>query len=357
MMVIKNFKKLLYILSLVILLIIVFISLILMFYKNNNDFNKIDKFPVLAKTEWVTYNNTNIIISRNLINKEFKTKVFFLDLNKQEMTKISWIENKHITSHLVQNNDVYFGTNNGMYILKQGEITPSILKQTDFYINAISAFDNNVYIGTDNGLYKLDNNLKITQLNDIGVDLIYIKNDDAFFLKSRDNLSLLKPNLKLNEEIKKIKIVNKHLITNFKTANLYFGTKEGAYVLKNDKIEKILDKKNINGIYEYKNNIYFATEEGAFVLKHNEIKVKQIDGTNNLFIKYFDFDENNIYFGTKDSVYILKQGSNLVEKINIPLLTINDEIKKIKINKDKLFLLIKTKLNNKVISKILIFNL
>ncbi|WP_346350374.1 hypothetical protein [Spiroplasma endosymbiont of Calodromius spilotus] len=355
MMVIKNFKKVLYILSLIILLIIVFISL--MFYKNNNDFNQIDKFPLFARTEWVTYNNTNIIISRNLINKEFKTKVFFLDLNKQEMTKISWIENKNITSLLVQNNDVYFGTDDGMYILKQGKITPSILKQTDFYINAISAFDNNVYFGTDNGLYKLDNNLKITQLNDIRVDLICIKNDDAFFLKSRDKLFLLKPNLKLAEEIKKIKIVDKHLITNFKTANLYFATKEGAYVLKNDKIERILDKKNINGIYEYKNNIYFVTEEGAYVLKHNEIKVKQIEGTNNLFIKYFDFDENDIYFGTKDSVYILKQDSNLVEKINIPLLTINDEIKKIKINKDKLFLLIKTKLNNKVVSKILIFNL
>ncbi|WP_339024918.1 hypothetical protein [Spiroplasma endosymbiont of Agriotes lineatus] len=92
-----------------------------------------------------------------------------------------------------------------MYILKQGKITLSILKQKDFYINAISAFDNNVYFGTDNGLYKLDNNLKITQLNNIRVNLICIKNNDAFFLKSRDKLSLLKTNLKLAEEIKKNK--------------------------------------------------------------------------------------------------------------------------------------------------------
>ncbi|PQP79112.1 hypothetical protein C6B38_02410 [Spiroplasma sp. ChiS] len=106
-----------------------------------------------------------------------------------------------------------------------------------------------------------------------------------------------------------------------KSNNAYLPLKQINGV--NDKVQSIT--------IDSKNNIYFGTGEGAFVLKHGETTPTKINGINGNIISLVVDSENNIYFGKFDGAYKLSAGSNTLTKIN----GINNKVNSITIDKTK----------------------
>nr|WP_011310445.1 adhesion related protein, transmembrane [Spiroplasma citri]CAI94245.1 adhesion related protein, transmembrane [Spiroplasma citri] len=195
-------------------------------------------------------------------------------------------------------NNVYFGTNNGVFVLKQGATTQTKINGIDGLIYSLAVDNsNNIYFGTNGGAYKLSAGSDTpTKINGINTNVISVIFD------SKDNI--------------------------------YFGTLAGALVLKHGettptKIDGI-DGRVLSVAVDSKNNVYFGTDNGAFVLKQGATTPAKINGINTNVYSLAVDNSNNIYFGTNGGAYKLVVGSTTLSKID----GINGDIISITIDKD-----------------------
>ncbi|MBH8623488.1 hypothetical protein TS70_06535, partial [Spiroplasma sp. hyd1] len=142
----------------------------------------------------------------------------------------------------------------------------------------------------------------------------------GFEIKTKEKLDKeleLKNNFLLwNIEDKKI--TTKEFIIDSKE-NIYFGTTDGAYILKKDFVNPI-QLKNINVcikliIKDKKNNIYFIANNHVFVLKQEKnVPVELNISFSKINDAIFD-NQDNIYFATDTGLYKLNNNNNIEEKI------------------------------------------
>nr|CAC10363.1 putative adhesin P89 [Spiroplasma citri] len=232
--------------------------------------------------------------------------------------QINGVNNNINSITIDKNNNLYFGTSEGAFVLKQGETTPTKidLSKRFIYIHAITVDSkDNIYFGTTYGIYVLNaGSDTATKINDIdnvvslavdSKDNIYIGTQTAYgtsqiFQSTNGIISLV---LNWNENNSAV-----WSLTIDSNDNIYIGTSEGAFVLKQGKTTPT----KINGINNVVNsiavdsndNIYFGTANGAFVLKQGETTPTKIDGISGA-IKSLVVDKynNNIYIGTDNGIY------------------------------------------------------
>ncbi|QIA71743.1 adhesin (plasmid) [Spiroplasma citri] len=165
-------------------------------------------------------------------------------------------------------NNIYFGTDNGVFVLKQGSDTPTKINGINGYITSIAADSNdNIYFGIKDGAFVLKHGATTpTKIDGI---------TNKFIIDGKDNI--------------------------------YFGTKDEAFVLKQGtttptKINGIAGFRNI--AVDSKDNIYFGTKDGLYKLKHGETTPTPINGISGA-IKSLVVDKynNNIYIKKDDGIY------------------------------------------------------
>ncbi|WP_338967077.1 hypothetical protein [Spiroplasma endosymbiont of Lonchoptera lutea] len=207
---------------------------------NNNSF-KFDK-----------YENLYFLTA---ISPSYSTNAAYkLEKNSNIAKQITGI-NEELSSLTIDSyNNIYFGTNNGIFKLNYGLQNATKIEHNEFVGKVyliISDFLDNVYFYTDYGLYKLNSNNLILKITGI-LDEIKI-----------DNLGIIR-NIHIDKN------GNVYLITKFKE---FYFLNHGS-----DKIIKVANFNNINIdleniIVDKYNNVYFST-------KHNDI-FKIFLGTDN----------------------------------------------------------------------------
>ncbi|GAA6238913.1 MAG: hypothetical protein SPLM_10300 [Spiroplasma phoeniceum] len=208
-------------------------------------------------------------------------------------------------------NNLYFGADNGAYVLKQGEITPTKINGSVGYLTSIAVDSkDNIFLGANNGAFVLKHGettaKKIDGINDIVNAIAVDKNDNIYYVISgSDGLAFV---LKKGETTStKINGIRGYVysVAVDSSNNVYFGTSNGAYVLKQGETTA----KKIDGIgywiysiiIDNSNNIYYGTNNGAFVLKQGQSTPTKINGVNG--VTAIAIDKNNkIYFGTSNGV-------------------------------------------------------
>jgi PAS domain S-box-containing protein len=126
---------------------------------------------------------------------------------------------------------------------------------------------------------------------------------------------------------KKIQIANSEIIATLMDANdnLYLATQgEGVYLYKNNQVVKLnsFSKTNIESIYQdrYGGQIYFGTSDGLYVLKNNEIRPFIYSGKVKITssITGIKSDNKKIYVATgSDGFYQIEKQTKLVSNVRI----------------------------------------
>ncbi|AXF97232.1 ligand-binding sensor domain-containing protein [Spiroplasma phoeniceum] len=234
---------------------------------------------------------------------------FVLKRGETTPTKINEINNVCNSIVIDKNNNIYFGTNSGLFVLKRGETTPTKINEINNVCNSIVIDkNNNIYFGAKDGAYKLsagsDTPTKINGINGF-VNSLAVDSKDNIYFGTDSGLFVLKRGETTPTKINEINNFCNSIVID-KDNNIYFGTKDGAYKLSagSDTPTKI---NVINGFVnslavDSKDNIYFGTDSGLFVLKHGESTATKIDGIED-DTTYIIIDNNsNVYFGGNDWV-------------------------------------------------------
>ncbi|WP_342224291.1 hypothetical protein [Spiroplasma endosymbiont of Asaphidion curtum] len=99
---------------------------------------------------------------------------------------------------IANNQNIYFGTSHGAYVLKRGETTANKIDEiTSKVYSIIVDGKDNVYFGTENGAYILKQKETIaTKINGITdnhhIHLIAVDNSDNVYIGTRKNAFILK---------------------------------------------------------------------------------------------------------------------------------------------------------------------
>ncbi|MFJ1522232.1 adhesin [Spiroplasma sp. ald] len=201
------------------------------------------------------------------------------------LNKINGVNDKVQSISVDSKNNVYFGTNSGAYVLKQGSDTPT--KITGFvnvmisYASAIDSNDN-IYFGTDNGAYKLSAGSS---------NVISISTLPSF--------------------VQSISVDSKN--------NVYFGTNNGLYVLNQGEITPT----KINGInggfvssaIDSNDNIYFGKFDGAYKLGVGEITPTKINGVSGQINSIAVDNTRYLYLGTNNGTFVIHSALTALEWI------------------------------------------
>ncbi len=273
----------------------------------------------------INYKTTNNLENLSLID--------YLEFNNKYIKKISDKSNIFINDN---QNNIYFGIKNELFLLKKDEEKSN--KITEVSTNDIIFLEvdskNNIYIGTNNKLFSLktgqtavnlingiDRNSTISFITIDNNDNVYIgTSNDAYFLKKSETTATLIG--EINNDVYSIISDNNN--------NVYFVTRNSIYILKFGKnkliqINNIIDNNIHSIIFDNNNNVYFATgskffsnnnNNNIYIIKNGETIANKINFNFSGVISKLAIDsKNNIYIGTNNGLYILKQNETQTNKI------------------------------------------
>lgn len=249
--------------------------------------------------------------------------LYVLNQQSDELVKIDNIYDANIW-HIVfdSKNNMYFASysagfgndNYGeLYVVKNNTTTAVKIEGIDRRVHNIT-IDNydNVYLDTNNGLCVLN------QGQTKAVLLTLTDTDKFIYTQALIQTGVLEEDQwgkLIDKQGKEIKRVFYRKTLGFDADNnLYFTTlnPNETRVLKNFKTKSIkINNLNaeVNSIAFDQNNVYFATKLGAYVLKQNETTVVKIEGLDFLGTtnktNYFFIDKDRIYVGCLFNTYIL----------------------------------------------------
>ncbi|WP_342224536.1 hypothetical protein [Spiroplasma endosymbiont of Asaphidion curtum] len=257
-------------------------------------------------------------------------EVYILKNDETTAIKINGINERIFNTTIDNKNNVYFDSNNGLYVLKQGETKATLnkkLQEYGFYKKTLGFDDkNNLYFTTTNSTYVLKNNeiepSKIDELNG-EVNSIVINKNKIYFA-TNNGAYVLKQG-----ETKPISILNKDKKINyflFDNNQIYIGSLFNTYILDfNYKIIKTLyfDSHCFN--YDNKGNIYFGSGRGLykFDISTKDYQKIKINKNNNLYdsdneIMNIYINNNDVYFKeyTRKNINFYKiKIDNIAEKV------------------------------------------
>ncbi|AXF97285.1 adhesin [Spiroplasma phoeniceum] len=197
--------------------------------------------------------------------------------------EIKYIKDKVSPITVDSNDNIYFGTNNGVFVLKQGATTPTAIDGITGKINSLAVDSNdNIYFGTNNGAYKLSaGSTTPTAIDEITGKI------NSLAVDSSNNIY-------------------------FTTSNL-----DGIWLLAQKRliptaIDGITGKINSLAV-DTKNNIYFGKGNGVFVLKQGATTPTAIDGITGKINSLAVDSSNNIYVETNDIIYFFQTALSWVK--------------------------------------------
>ena len=231
--------------------------------------------------------------------------------------------NKFKTTNLFidRNNIIYTGLENGLFIKN---------KSKEHYINSkkinkIFSFEKNIFVGTSEGIYFLKDNklepLKINSTLDFSIinDILFC--DDSFYIASNNGLlqidSLQKP-----KSIRKIIEENIISLESFDDKVIATTSKNNLLVVKNNSIVKTIETlQNISSVKKLKNEIWvtsktsgleiFVLPSFSFKQKINKYNSLQTNTINSVFRDI----QNSTFIASENGIYILR--NNIFQKKSI----------------------------------------
>ncbi|WP_425377679.1 hypothetical protein [Spiroplasma endosymbiont of Polydrusus pterygomalis] len=279
---------------------------------------------------------------------------FIYNLKESKLTKIDGIPNASVWSITFnKNNDVYFATQQGVYLLKSNEKIATKINGTEGDVRWITIDSNNVchFAIWQRGLFKWENN-NLTKYNNISINIVALaidKDDNLYFgLWANEKIYVFKKG-ETNPVALDIPAQYVGFIWfNDKDNCVYIGGTNNIYILKDFKIIKhiICDGHVISISVDLNNKMYFSIWEeddrkGIFVFNQEKNKITKIATPASRSITVDNND--NIYFGTtllNSGVYIYKDlNKNLKYIINKKEIQINQlktELEELKLKNDSL---------------------
>ena len=232
-------------------------------------------------------------------------------------------------------NNIYFGTNNGAFVLKQGSTIPAKIGGISDSVNAIAIdSNNNVYFGADNGVFVLKQGSDIViSVGGITGEIRTIEIDSADNVYFAGNIVWKILNADINNVI---------LISGFsgyfdvyamkidQNDDVYFSgvfTDTILYKLENNSKKvtpviyqnnnKMLAFENVVSNLVIINNYIYVLEGDIFTVYDNKEKqYSDIKGYNKTEIaRSAVYYHNNVYFGTSQNMYNLQLNTQKATKL------------------------------------------
>ncbi|WP_342263442.1 hypothetical protein [Spiroplasma endosymbiont of Clivina fossor] len=265
-------------------------------------------------------------------------EVYFLKNGETTAIKINGINERIFNTSIDNKNNVYFDSDNGLYVLKKGETTATLnkkLQKYGFYKKTLGFNDkNDLYFTTSNSTYVLKNNEiepnKIDELNG-EVNSIVINKNKIYFA-TNNGAYILKQGQTKPIKINEISFLNKDNKINyflFDNNKIYIGSLFNTYILDfNYKIIKTLyfDSHCFN--YDNKGNIYFGSGRGIYkfdIYTKDYQKIK-INKNNNLY--YSDDEIMDIYVNNNNDVYFKEYTRKSINFYKIKINNIAEKVEK-----------------------------
>ncbi|WP_342256293.1 adhesin [Spiroplasma endosymbiont of Poecilobothrus nobilitatus] len=268
--------------------------------------------------------NSVILDSNNNTYFGTDTGAFVLKQGATTPTKIDGI-NAPKWLYIDSKDNIYFGADGGVYKLASGSTTPTKIDGINGYVYSftVDSKNNNIYFGADDGVYKLASGSttpnKIDGINE-EVYLISIDEENNIYF----NILFKGGVYKLasgSTTPTKIDGIN----TGIKIVTINCDNKNNAYIATNNGVYNLLAGKtlatkiensgsNVSSLIVDKyNNVYFLKyPNNLFKLASASTTPTKIDGIN--APKWFSIDsKDNIYFGTDDDIYILQTALSWVK--------------------------------------------
>ncbi|WP_338954791.1 hypothetical protein [Spiroplasma endosymbiont of Polydrusus cervinus] len=262
---------------------------------------------------------------------------FVYNLKENNITKIDGIPNTNVWSITFNkiNNDMYFATDKGFYLLKSNEQNATKIDGTEGSVRWIVTDINNVcYFSIySRGLFKWENNV-LTRYNNVNIDIVAlaIDRDDNLYLGflSANKVFIIKKGetIALSLDIPAQGVW--FIWFNNKDNSVYIGGTNNIYILKDLKIIKHISCNGsvISISVNSNNKIYFSVwgenndnKAGGFIFnqeKNNITKITKIPVSRSITVD----DNDNVYFGTSlvsSGVYIYKDLRSIINKNKIQI--------------------------------------
>ncbi|APZ47244.1 hypothetical protein BW723_13555 [Polaribacter reichenbachii] len=221
---------------------------------------------------------TNLFIDQNDVIYSGLENGLFIKNKSEEKTYTS----KKVLKTLVHKNEVYVATIEGIYSLKNDNLTPvKINSSIDFsIINDIIYIDNSYFLSSSKGLIKLDKTLNLSNiklLNKTKTNSLEIFQNTIIAATAKNELLIIKQDsiseiIETISDISSIKKLKNELWVTSKTNGIevfslpYFTFKQ--------KINKYnsLQTNQINSVFkDNKGFKYIASDKGIYVIKNNQI--------------------------------------------------------------------------------------
>ncbi|WP_342190037.1 hypothetical protein [Spiroplasma endosymbiont of Dilophus febrilis] len=263
------------------------------------------------------------------------------------------------------NNNIYFGTYHGAYVIDQKTNKAKLLCKDALNVNEyrhirVVAIDSNknIYFGTfSNGAYVLKvgatTATKIEGVSSVVRSIAITSNDDVYF-GTKNNTYILKANEATVNKFSSLTDLFSIAIDS--SNNIYYSKYEaGAYVLKvgattATKIDGVDDAVRAIAINS-NNDVYFGTVAGIEVLKSGETTVRKINGINGA-INAISFDNNNnMYYSVEKRIFKLLLDAKIIAKPHIKTVPFNLQPYKI-INSKNVSTIEGTVIKNDIVQKI-----
>lgn len=287
-------------------------------FEKNKPKNQIVPVPIpkLEKTK-----ETKLKLKNNEINK----------YNLKNINKIFDINESIYKMHIDNKKNIYFGTNNGSYILKSDSKIPLKIENIYGEIKYIVS-DNNgnvyfkgnfnvfVYENYSNKVYKLAEFIDWTEeIIDREIKEFDIDNEGNIYYSNNLSLFVLKYGNKKPIKISNLQQYILNIFIDYKN-NIYIFTTQGIYKSEDNgkTMNKIIDK-------------IILFKENNILLINNDKKIIYFDKkvTEDKILCYFFDNENNMFFITKQKLEFYYNPNNLYpteknkDKFNLFILKYN----------------------------------
>lgn len=263
----------------------------------------------------LNFQNINVVFEDNnqtiWIGSEGKGIFKFAGSHIQKYTFSNLANNELILSTLKHGNNIYYGTYDGEIII-QNELSKATqrVKIANSPIWAVSvAGKDTLLVGSGAGCYQLSvSNKKVTEIPIVEMSKIttILTHNGVNYVGGNFGLCIIK-----NGKVTKIYPQEKHKTltirdVKFNKNEIYLGSDNGLFTLKNDKIERVLDfRLKINSLkFDTQNRLWIGTEEGLYLLENKELKLIYLSGrTSSNIVNFINQDKENLIVGTNDGIY------------------------------------------------------
>lgn len=273
---------------------------------DGDDFTQINKLKV-----------TNLIIDNNIVYAGLKNGLFI-----QNKSKEHFFESKAVQKVFSHEKNIFVGTSEGIYHLKKESLAPiKINSKLDFsIINDIIYCNNTFYIASNSGLWKLDSLLnpksvhKIIEETIVSLDQFHNK---VIAATSQNSLLVVqnKSVIKTIETLEHISLVKK-----IKNEIWVTSTTNGLeiFVLPSFSFKQKINKYNslqtntINSVFrDQQNSTFIASEKGIYILRSNNLQ-NQTNIKPTIHFEILQINHKNV-----DSLFVVKKSKLCSSQNNI----------------------------------------